>query len=651
VTTKTDTLLFRLSERQLRLLSSIHHSSFLKKKLIESTHVLLKGRTIHVSGDYYHIDELLGEGLIGTVYKVTRSSDQCTFALKQTRADFSFYRESLRLEDEVSKYVKQHAKHLKVIHIHTTEGCFMLKDLCSLPTLQQIIFNNTLSECHISSLEMVLSDCAVLFRKKGVLLDLSPKNIGWDGNNWFLIDCGPKLHSSPFEKVLQTCKWDDYLSFYGSRVHTPNSEPSVLSEDVSTISFTAKEMVFVKDWLEWFPLSDHFVLEYFYVDVNDNREEDEFLYIAGKDDNGYSIFRQSKQAAHPLIRFIAIEKWKKEFPEIPPPSNLQFDWHELPLNEESEPITWNEFLAEITPIGLGKSVKELCGVQSPMKAPTLSTKEYKHWKDLFSKPNEHQVVDIFCHKPLETEPISPVKAARKLSLKIPFRQPFLFANIDVYTVSESDKLRLILPGFRATNESAHALVNELIRKKVGGSFLLAQIGAKNPQGQMLVTAGRWELVMLWEIIEYCSNYLKKKDIEIIAASHGAIAAWLIACMHPSVKKIILDSPLLNPLQLLSEIAKFRKEEEEVFKETLRQHGMPHVNYRMFENPHQDLHVLSMRPEKDLFMDLCGNLNVGKRVVYQGGHASTLRHDSSHKGIPSICVDSIVDFLSKENEGN
>jgi hypothetical protein len=451
------------------------------------------------------------------------------------------------------------------------------------------------------------------------------------------------LHESPLETVLEMGTWESYVEYMADRVHSVASEPSVLGIEEEKTYQIPNELVFIADWMQWFPLEELTNPGFFYVETDEGIQENEFILTAKRVDQAFSLLEKDS-FIHPFTRLIAIEQWKTQFQDIPLPQGLSFDWNELPIHPDSEPINWNQFITEISSFGLGKQLKNVYQSSSPLPTPTLKTKVYKHWKSLFHDMEQHEVVDIFCHEPLECHYVQAMQLPQQ-KINIPLQHDFTFAHVELFGNCRGKKAVLILPGFRATNESAYALVNELNRRQVHEQYIVAQIGVKNPEGGALVTAGRWELVVLWEIIEYCTHCLGISEIDVIAASHGAIAAWSTACLHPLVNKVVLDSPLLQPLKLLSEIAKLRGESNEKFMEALRENGMPYLNYTMFSSPHPQLKVLSMRPEKDLFMDLCGNLQVGEHATYLGGHASTLRHDSSEKGIPSQCLDSMVRFLT------
>jgi len=642
---QTSAPVFKIGPTQIQLLDAIQQSIYLKKKLVACTLEFFIGTKVRVKDDFYTIESVLGSGLIGTVYKVVDLESKKTFALKHSRANFAFYQQSLQIELDTSQLIARELKHLKVIPIHLTTNRFMLKEYCELPTLQSIIFNNSVNSSHISELEKVLRDCLTIFEKHHILVDLSPKNIVWDGLNWFLIDCGPKLHRSPFEEVIKDGTWKTYLDYTQTRVQTVDSQPSALSLSSENTEPLGQKMAFIKDWWDWFPLSENFDEEFYFAQIDSSLIENEFLIIAEKNESGYQLYDVQNNQIHPLVRLIAIEKWKLNYGKDNVPSDLKFEWDELSIDPNSEPLNWDNLVSEVSNFGLGRTLRSLFQKEVKLTQPTLKINDYKHWKDLFNNLDDHKVTDIYCHSPMKIELLSEVKKLNKKNIQIPLNHDFTYANIDLFGSNQSKKAILILPGFRAPNEAAHALINDLVRKNVHDQFIVAQLGVKNTEDQLLVTAGRWETIILWDLIEYCFHSLELDELEIIAASHGAIAAWIVSCMHPSVKKIVLDSPLLNPLKLLSEIAKFRQENQDIFIDSLKENGLPFINYQMFNNPPSSLKVINLCPEKDLFIDLCGKLPIGEQITYQGGHAATLRHDSAEKGIPSICIDSIADFLN------
>jgi hypothetical protein len=636
----------QLNALQLKVVSGIQKSAFFKQQLVARTVELPIGTTIRLGGEFYTIQQQLGAGLIGVVYHVVHCSSNESFALKRSRANFAFFREALRVECEVTKLLCELNGPLGVVAIHYSSKNNVLKTLCSLPTLQELLFNDRITTEHQMELEKCLTFCAELFNGHSLLLDLSPKNIVWNGNQWLLVDAGPKIHQSDFSEVLEKCTWSSYRSYVESRVMSADSQPSVLnhSEDAPTNPSATKHWVFVKEWWDWFPVED-VKDDFFYTEHQASNEEDEFIYYWSFETQTIQVLQT--EGDHPLIRLLAQAAWKNIF-HTNAPESLTLRANEWLFSNQTEPINWSQFITEINSFGLGQRIKELFPEREHLPIPTLNVREYKHWHDIFTRPQDHHVTDIFCHNPLPVPKVLNRPDLPSKRLELPTKRPHLFAEMEFFGTKNQHKAVLILPGFRATNAAAYTLIQSLHERGVNDPFIVVEIGALNNADQKLVTAGRWELIVLWEIIEYCLHALEIDTLEIIAASHGAIGAWFMACMHPSIKKVVLDSPLLQPMNLVGEIALKRSEPIEPIVQHLLTEGMPAHSYAVFQHPPKDLQVLTLRPEKDLFGELCGELSVGNCIHYKGGHAATLRHDSGLKGIPNICIDAISDFL-KTNE--
>jgi len=632
----------RLNENQIRLLSSIQKSAVLKKKIIENSLVLQPGLEIRIDNQFYKIISGLGSGLISNVYCVKDQITGLTFALKHARADFEFYRQSLQCEKNVSELIERTCIHLKVAKCVALDTIFLLKEFLPFLTLQQLLFEQKVTSIQREKIEYILEECSFLFENHGILIDLSPKNIAWDGLNWILIDSGPKLHKSDFEEVLKVKTWSSYYNYIKDNIKHGDSKPSVLSIQSKTEFHLEKEMIFVKDWLLWLPLDNNTDFNFIYVIKDQNILSDEVIIKVSLENSSYQDVL--KKYIHPLFRFLAKVAWEKEFLREITPSCLNFNWEELSINKDSCPIDIDSFVSEIGEIHLGKFLKLANKNQSFLPVPTLKTKAYRHWKDLLNPDLLHTTSDIFHNEPLEFD-ASMVDSLNRRKINIPLEREFLHANIEIIGETNSKRAILLIPGFRANIESSFALIHKLKSLQINDQFIVAQLGVKNKDGKLLVSAGRWESILIWEIFEYCFNYLNFDKIDILAASHGAIGGWLSSCLHPRVNKIALDSPLLYPLKILREISKHRKESESKMEEELKKNGMPYEEFKMFENPPSSLHVITMLPVKDTFIDLFGKMAFGKETTYNGGHASTLRHDSLSKGIPSICAESLKKFLN------
>jgi hypothetical protein len=633
----------RLNENQIRLLSSIQKSSLLKKQIIENSLALQPDLEIRIRNEFYKIISKLGSGLISNVYCVKDQINGSTYALKHARADFEFYRQSLLCEKNVSELIEKTCNHLKVAKCIAIENIFLLKELCAFPTLQQLLFDDNVTSIQREKLEYSLEECSFLFENYGVLIDLSPKNIAWNGLNWILIDSGPKIHRSDFEEVLKIKTWESYYNYIKENIKHGDSKPSVLSLPCETEIHLGKEMIFVKDWLLWLPLDDNPDFDFFYVKQDQKVLSDEALIKLSLENNSYE--NNFKKYIHPLFQFLARAAWQNNFQIENTPKCLDFSWEELSINESSYPIDINSFVSEIGGIHLGKFLKLANKNQSFLPIPTLKTKSYNHWKDLLDPNYAHTTCDIFDNEPLEFD-ASSVDSLSRRKIEIPLGREFLYANIEIIGEINSKRAILLLPGFRATIESSFALIHELKKQQINDQFIVAQLGVKNRDGELLVSAGCWESILIWEVFEYCFNYLNFDKIDVLAASHGAIGGWIASCLHPRINKIVLDSPLLYPLKILREISKYRKESEEEMENELKRNGIPFENFKMFQNPPSSLQIITMLPVKDNFIDLCGKMTFGKQITYNGGHASTLRHDSLKKGIPQICTDSLVEFLKQ-----
>ncbi len=627
---------------QLQVLSGIQKSAFFKKRLIARTVELEIDSIFRLDHRFYKIIKVLGAGLISVVYEVQDLESGESFALKRSRSSSTFFREALRLEKEVTDLLLRIQGPLGVVSIIQSNNEHLLKTYCTYPTLQAILFKGEETNKQQTELEKCLSFCHDLEAEHGLLLDLSAKNIVWNGHQWLLIDAGPKIHQSEFSQVAKTGTWESYIGYIKSRVTNLKSEPSVLTaKELDTFDLTHDRWVFIKDWWDWFPLDKEASDGFFFCKVSPEQAANEIIYSWDARTNQCK-FLDSK-GNHPLIQRMAQKSWSNLFDEDVPESlnKLTSKWL---FDYQNEPIDWEEFVSEIRPVGMGKRLKELFPSYKKLPLPKLEVTEYRHWRDIFNQPEKHKVTDIFCHNPL---PVPKVLNRPELSSKLISLTSIhssTFCELEVFGSNTNEEAVLIIPGFRATKAAAYELIRCLENKKRNGHYIVVEIGVLNPSGQKLVTAGRWELVLLWETLEYCIRSLGINTVDIIAASHGAIGAWLVSCIHPVVRKVALDSPLHQPMKIVGEMAIKRNEPLEAISNELVLTGMPSESYSVFNSPPPNCDVLTIRPEKDLFGQLCGELQVGKCLYYKGGHASTLRHDSGLIGIPPLCIDALSSFL-------
>ena len=633
-------LVLKVSENQLGLLAAVHNSQDLKIRLIENSIEFAIGEIIKIQGAFYCIESFLGSGLIANVYKVSEIESNVKYALKIARANISFYRNVLQFEYEVVKLIHKEFSFLKVISCEKIEGIFLLKELSTCETLQELLFQNQIKQEQKDAFELVLKECDFLFRKYGILMDLSPKNIVWSINSWWLLDSGPKMNKSFLQNIYSQATWDSYYDYFSDNISTPHSQPYALSKKDDNLFLQANTYVFVKDLLAWFPLVN-FKKQNFYVEINNTITQDDFILIANKIDNKYRITENCVNV-HPFYRLLALVSWKNQVKFNPYPKELQFSSDELPLNDESDPLTFENFIYGIRNSKIKKQLTSHFPKQSPLPIPKLTTRDYKHWKNLLDGNMNYSTTDIFCHTPLPTEQ-NKIFIKPKLRRKLPLIEPFLFAEYSIYGNLNTRRVLILLPGFRATEKSGEPLIKCLFDEGFKDTVISVHIGIKKGD-ELTVSAGRWESIILWEMIEFCIYNLQFDKVDVLAASHGAIGGWIVAGMHPNIRNVILDSPLLYPMQLVAKIAKFRGESiVEVLKE-LSKAGFPTQNFKMHTNPPKNIRTLLMYPNKDSFVNFCGKLKVGKEVFYKGGHASTLRHDSYEKGIPEICIKEIMNFF-------
>ena len=627
---------------QLQVLRGIQKSAFFKKRLIARTVELEVDAIFRLDHRYFKVKQVLGSGLISVVYEVEDMESGESFALKRSRSRSTFFSEALRLEKEVTDLMLRIRGALGVVPIIQSNNEHLLKSYCTYPTLQAILFKGEETDEQRAELEKCLLFCCDLEKNYRLLLDLSAKNIVWNGNQWLLIDAGPKIHQSEFSQVAKTGTWESYIDYINSRVTNPKSEPSVLTkEDLNTPDLSHDRWVFIKEWWDWFPLDKEESDAFFFCTVSTTQVANEIIYSWDARTNQSELL--DSLGNHPLIQRIAKKSWSdlfdKDLPEglLGPTSEWLFDY-------QNDPIDWEEFVSEIRPVGMGKRLKELFPSDKKLPLPTLEVVEYRHWRDIFNQPEKHTVTDIFCHNPLPVPRVLNRPELNSKLISLTSIHSTTFCELEVFGSNTNGEAILIIPGFRATRAAAYELIRCLDNTHANGHYIVVEIGALNPAGQKLVTAGRWELILLWEIIEYCTRSLDINTVDIVAASHGAIGAWFVSCIHPAVRKVALDSPLLQPMKIIGEMTTKRNESLEAISNQLELSGMPSVSYSVFDDPPSNIDVLTIRPEKDLFGQLCGELQVGKCLNYKGGHASTLRHDSGLIGIPSLCIDALSSFL-------
>lgn len=613
--------------------------------MISATTVLSKNTVVAVNQQSLRLINQLGSGLIGTVYQAQSLKSDQLFAYKRARANFNFFHQVLEIETKVANLVSQLSA-LKPARILESTSNALLKEFCSEPTLQQLLLENKITAKERSALVAVLKEASEINHQYKMILDLSAKNLAWK-DGWILLDSGPKSHITDFSNVLEDPSWENYLGYIQEKILKQSvSAPSVLSRKTAENKFPAKEFSFVEDWWLWLPSDEEVDPNYYYIDIDETQPETEIIFSL---DLNERLIKPAKQAplellTNPIVQQSALTTWKKQYPDItvsfPPITNTAF----LPLSLTSEPINLSVLAGETNDLALAKALKSCVDKKEYLAQPTLVVNSYDHWSDLLTK--KFAPTDIFCHIPLHAS----VKWADEfLSKKEYFITPLPKTHKDAFCelicIPNQNPKRAIIfvPGFRASAKAAIPLIATLMEKDISALFIATQIGAFNPQKQLLVTGGCWETLLLWQVLDYVVDCLGVKEIDIIAASHGAIGAALVAQIHPAVKRLILDSSVVKPYDLLIYLAKAQGYNlEEILREVQQNNlGQP-FQLNMPQRP--GLKTLTMRPFSDRFMDVCGHLYLDKTLYYEAGHATTMRHDIEDKEIPDICLQAVFEFL-------
>jgi len=644
----------RLTSRQLGLVSAITRSPRLKRALVEATATLPPGAAVRVGRRWIQAGPVLGSGLVGVVHEATCLETGARLAYKRPRADLAFFREALRVEVEAARRVATLAA-LRPAAIVEADPLGIAKELCAAPTLQAQLIDSEGREGREGravpaerrdALCAALREAGELFRREGVLLDLSPKNLCWQ-DGWVLLDTGPKLHRSDLHHVLDHPSWSGYVAHVRRKLAAGPSAPSALTLPVEPEApFAARRWAFVRDLWRWFPFDPELDPASFLVTVDDQRADDEAVFVL--DVEGGRI--EPAPGADPgLTQSDLLRRAAEEAPDLPPaarPRAATSPPRPLPL--AGDVLDLAALAREVAPVGAGRALQIAVAPGEPLGVPTLPVERYAHWRDFFAADSGLRPTDIFTHEVLPgsrdlAERFFRARAARRVEVPLP-RKDGPFAELTCFSVGESRRALILIPGFRAGPEAAAALASALVERGVEGLYAIAYLGVRNPRGQPLVTSGRWETILLWSAVDHLCARLGAPRAALLAASHGNFGAMNVAALHPRVDRLVLDSPLERPLDLPAHFGELRGTPAQAVLAELAAHHLPSapVSFRVPERP--GLRVLTLKPREDAFATLCGGLAAGELVVYEGGHAATMRHDSAERGVPAICVDRIAALL-------
>ncbi|MEW6731918.1 MAG: hypothetical protein AB1489_11385 [Acidobacteriota bacterium] len=641
----------RLTYDQLALLSAITKNDQLKRLMLEASTMLPPGTILSINNRTLRLGEPLGSGLVGVVYQAQCLESGLTYALKRARAAFSFFREALRLEVAVGAVIARFSS-LRPADIVEATPYSLLKEFSCQQTLQQLIACDAVTPIQRECFLEVLQEAARATYEYGFIVDLSPKNLCWQ-DGWVLLDAGPKIHRTDFSAVLENPSWERYLEYVKSKrqVSLGRSAPSVLLRAELNIDLPARRYAFLRDWWRWFPYDPALNPDYFFVTIDPQQSEDEVLFQADLNQSRISVATQadSTLTTNSIIIESARLSWRQQFPEITlADSFVEKPLDTLPISLTSEPITLAALAGESEPLGIAKALQTAIATKEVLPFPTISVQAYDHWTDLTVPTRGYAPTDIYCHSPLVTSQDFADRFLGQRSHSI-IAPPFQHDNrrhCEMILIPEGNCRRAIVmvPGFRASARAAIPLTAALIERGQQGLFVPVYLGVTNSNGEMLVTAGRWETVLLWDVIDYLIECFAIQRVTIIAASHGAIAAVLVAQLHPHVDSLVLDSCVLRPLDLILYLGKVHGYTQAQILEKLRQHNLPYQPFLLSLPSRKDLRSLTLRPHSDRLLDLCGPLSQEPTIYYEGGHAATMRHNSAERGIPAICIESIFTFL-------
>ncbi|XXY49103.1 hypothetical protein WME91_54760 [Sorangium sp. So ce269] len=633
----------RLTSRQLGLVSAITRSPRLKRALVEATEALPPGAVVRVGGRFLEVGGVLGSGLVGVVYEARCLETGDRLAYKRPRAGVAFFREALRVEALAARRVAA-LRSIRPAAIVEADARGIAKELRPGPTLQEELLAGEVDPGRRAALVEALAEAGDLFRREGLLLDLAPKNLCWDGG-WVLLDTGPKLHRSDLVRVLEQPAWSTYVAHVRRKLAAGPSAPSAIALPAEPEPpIAARRWAFVRDLWRWFPLDPAPDAASFLGIVDDDQADDEAVFLLDEADGRVEPApgADARLAGSALVRRCAEEAPDRPArPRGEPPLPLP-----LPL---SAPVLDLPSLSrEVAPAFAGRALKIAIAPGEPLAAPTLPVERYAHWRELAAADSALRPTDLFVHEVLEgsralAERVFRARGARRVDVPLP-RSDGPFAELTCMQVGESRRAIVLVPGFRAGPDAAAALVSALAERGVAGLYAIAYLGVRNPGGQPLVTSGRWEAILLWSAIDHLCARFGAGSAALLAASHGNFGAMIVAGLHPAVDCLALDSPLERPLDLPVRFGALRGMPASAIYAELAAHHLPSepVSFRIPHRP--GLRVLTLRPREDTFARICGGLEGGEVVVYDGGHAATMRHDSAERGIPAVCVERIAALL-------
>ncbi|NUP07755.1 MAG: hypothetical protein HOW73_17040 [Polyangiaceae bacterium] len=608
----------RLTTRQLALVSAITKSASLKRRLIDATEALHEGAVVRIGEEAARLGPVIGSGLVGVVHRATLEETARVVAVKRARARLAFFREAFRVERRTAAKLADRPE-LGCARIVAFGDHFLAKELVTGPTLAELLVRSTIDRVQRVALEAVLDVVRHGLDAWQIALDVSPKNLAWDGR-WVLLDAGPKMKVGDVARIADARSFDAYVRAYRAKLADGPSAPSAVAAPASAEEKLSSpgNHVFVRDFWRWFPLDEDVDVHSFLVDPDEAMSSDEIAVerLASGD-------FVPAQGLPPAVLDSAVAAWAN-----------------------TEPASRAVALASIARSATGRLHRVLNAAELPI--PTVSVRPYHHYRDVLEPSLGHSPLDLYCHEVMPAGPGNAPSAANTSKgaltrLRIP-TPPGTFAELGYRRAPSSNRAYVLVPGFRAGIDAATPLVRTLIERGHRGCFLAARLGVRNAKGQPLVTGGVWEVPLLVQVVDYAVTALDVSAVTLIAASHGAAAAMDVAAIHPAVDRLVLDSPLERPLELFFHAASFHDLDRNGARDLLRAHDLP-FDERVLDVPSRSgLRSLALRPSPDRITDVCGFAGGASRVVeYRGPHAATMRHDVSERGIPVVCLEAIDAF--------
>jgi hypothetical protein len=269
-----------------------------------------------VAGWSLELGAVLGHGMLAITHEARCQGSGERLALKRARADVPLLRRLFHAEAEASRQLPRLAGLRTAAVLAEGEAC-LLKTLYTGPTLQELMADRRVEAMHIQALEDVLRRVWALWQRHSFYAEASPKNLCWEGDGFRLLDTGqPFLVNRFLEQVLPVGTWEAYLSYYGPRVRTRQSEPSVLTAP-PVAAPAPREAVchaFLREWWTWLPLESPPAPGALLATVDELVVEDELVFLMELRPQGWKMSAAPQAWAHlasdPGLVARALEEWR-----------------------------------------------------------------------------------------------------------------------------------------------------------------------------------------------------------------------------------------------------------------------------------------------------------------------------------------------------